>query len=157
MNHLMRFPLLVLVLSFVVLWLAARIGASFRGLEENEREDFGVISAAVLTLLGLIIGFSFSMASNRYDQRKDLEEAEANAIGTEYLRTDYLPAAEASRVRALLTNYLDQRLLFYTTREDRQLGQINSTTARIESELWSTIASQLLRSPPRFPHSSFPA
>jgi hypothetical protein len=43
-----------------------------------------------LTLLALIIGFSFSMAVSRYDQRKSYEEAEANAIGTEYARADLL-------------------------------------------------------------------
>ena len=63
------------------------------------REDFGFILAATLTLLGLIIGFSFSMATSRYDQRKNYEEAEANAIGTEYVRADLLPAADAATVR----------------------------------------------------------
>ena len=47
---------------------------------------FGVVMAVTMTLLALIIGFSFSMASSRYDQRKNLEESEANAIGTEYVR-----------------------------------------------------------------------
>jgi hypothetical protein len=75
-----------------------------RSLEENEREDFGIIMAAILTLLGLIIGFSFSLAVSRYDQRKNLEESEGNAIGTEYVRTDLLPAADVARVRALLRN-----------------------------------------------------
>ena len=60
---------------------------------------------ATLTLLGLIIGFSFSMAISRYDQRKVYEEAEANAIGTEYVRADLLPAGDAARVRALLRDY----------------------------------------------------
>ena len=54
------------------------------------------VLAATLTLLGLIIGFSFSMAISRYDQRKNYEEAEANAIGTEYVRADLLPAADAA-------------------------------------------------------------
>jgi hypothetical protein len=57
-------------------------------------------------LLGLIIGFSFSMATSRYDQRKNYEEAEANAIGTEYVRADLLPAADAATVRTLLRKYL---------------------------------------------------
>ena len=69
----------------------------------SEREDFGVVQAATLTLLGLIIGFSFSMAIGRYDQRKNYEEAEANAIGTEYVRAGLLPAADATKVRAQLT------------------------------------------------------
>jgi hypothetical protein len=69
-------------------------------LEEDIREDFGVIQTATLTLLGLIIGFTFSMAVGRYEQRKNYEEAEANAIGTEYVRADLLPGADAARVRA---------------------------------------------------------
>ena len=79
-------------------------------LDEELREDFGFILAATLTLLGLIIGFSFSMATSRYDQRKNYKEAEANAIGTEYVRADLLPDANAARVRALLREYLDERI-----------------------------------------------
>ena len=81
MNQIVRFPMLVLVLAFVTLWLSAKIGASLRrrrrNPEEAEREDFDVVVAGTMTLLALIIGFSFSMASSRYDQRKNLEESEA--------------------------------------------------------------------------------
>ena len=62
-------------------------------------DSYGTILAATLTLLGLIIGFTFSMAVSRYDQRKNLEEEEANAIGTEYLRAGLLPAADAAKAR----------------------------------------------------------
>jgi hypothetical protein len=48
-----------------------------------------------LTLLALIIGFSFSMAVTRYDQRKNTEQ-EANAIGTEYVRADLLSPVDAA-------------------------------------------------------------
>ena len=107
MNTLTDYPLLVFALALFGLWLSTWIGSSFRKrqrkLEEDVQEDFGVILTATLTLLGLIIGFSFSMAISRYDQRKNYEEAEANAIGTEYLRADLLPEADAARVRALLS------------------------------------------------------
>ena len=84
------------------MWIAERMGAAARKKTEemgdaDERDDFGVILAATLTLLGLIIGFSFSMAISRYDQRKNLEEEEANAIGTEYLRAELLPAANGKK------------------------------------------------------------
>ena len=143
MNQIMRYPSVVLAISLVALWLSVQIGVSFRNrrmsIEENEREDFGIIMAAVLTLLGLIIGFSFSMAISRYDQRKNLEETEANAIGTEYVRADFLPGAAAARVRALLNNYLDQRLLFYKTRDDGQLREIDTATTQLETDLWSAV------------------
>jgi hypothetical protein len=50
----------------------------------------GVLLSATLTLLFLIIGFSFSMAINRYDLRKNCEQAEAVAIGRQYSRGDLL-------------------------------------------------------------------
>ena len=52
------------------------------------------------------------MALNRYDQRKNYEEEEANAIGTVYARAGLLPATDAAKVRALLLAYLDQRIAF---------------------------------------------
>jgi hypothetical protein len=139
----MDYPPLVFAVSLVVLWLSAQAGAHLRGrwreLEGALRDDLGVILAATLTLLALIIGFSFSMAVSRYDQRKNLEESEANAIGTEYLRASLLPAADAMKLRRLLTNYLDQRILFYTTRSGQQLNQINASTARLQDDLWSAV------------------
>jgi hypothetical protein len=150
MHNLLDHPLLVFVLSFFTLWLSVMIGACvFRrhGNAEDKREDLGVILAATLTLLGLIIGFSFSMATNRYDQRKNYEEAEANAIGTEYVRADLLPAADAARVQALLGKYLDQRVLFYTTRDKQRLAQINATTAQLQAELWSAVKGPAVAQP----------
>ncbi len=138
-----QYPLLLCVLSFIALWLSARIGWSFRRrqgtLDAEMHEDFGFILAATLTLLGLIIGFSFSMATSRYDQRKNYEEAEANAIGTEYVRADLLPAADAATVHALLRSYLDQRVLFYTAHDEQESQHINARTAQLQTELWSAI------------------
>lgn len=73
----------------------------------------GIVPGATLTLLGLVIGFVFSTAINRYDQRKNYEEAEANAIGTEFVRANLLPTADGAKVQELLKKYLVQRVLFY--------------------------------------------
>src|SRR6201987_3923584 len=117
----MDLPFLVLVMSFVLLYSAAYIGDLFRNkvlpLKEEGREDFGVVLGATLTLLALLLGFSFSMAVSRYDQRKNYEEAEANAIGTEYLRADLLPANIAAMVRVGLVGYLHRRIAFYSGKE----------------------------------------
>ena len=143
MSNIINSPFIVFVLSFFVLWLSGRVGAAFRkrqpDLDEGVRKDLDLVVAATLTLLALIIGFSFAMAAGRYDQRKIYEEAEANAIGTEYVRADVLPAAEAAKVRGLLEEYLDQRVLFYTARDENRLRQINSEAARLQTELWSTV------------------
>ena len=139
----MDYPLPLFVFCLVLLWIAARTGAYLRrrraDQEEGEREDLGVVLGASLTLLGLIIGFSFSMAINRYDQRKNLEEEETNAIGTEYLRAGLLPTADTAAVRALLKTYLDQRIGFYETRDESRLKQIDATTAQLQNDLWSAV------------------
>ena len=139
----MNSPLAVFAISFFALWLATRAGIFLGGrlgtLDDESRQDFDIVRSATLTLLGLIIGFTFSMAISRYDQRKACEEEEANAIGTEYLRVAVLPAADAAKTRSLLLNYLDQRILFFESRDADQIKQINSVTAQMQDQLWSAV------------------
>ncbi len=141
MGSLLNFPLLVFLVSFVVMWGAAQIGSQYlsrkRQIGEEERSDFNFVIGATLTLLGLIIAFSFSMAVGRYDQRKNYEEEEANAIGTEYLRVELLPVAEAEKLQALVRRYLNLRIRFYEVRNEGQLRQINTETAQLQSQMWS--------------------
>jgi len=143
MHTIMNRPIVVFFLAFVVLWLATQLGAFLhrRGpdLKEDDRDDFNVVLTATLTLLGLIIGFSFSMSVSRYDQRKNYEEAEANAIGTEYVRAELLPPTDAAHVRDLLRAYLDQRILNYHTAFENQLPPIDAKTAKLQDELWSAV------------------
>lgn len=146
----MNFPVLMFFPSVLILWLAAQYGAYWRRrrpLRDDEREDFSLVQTATLTLLGLIIGFSFSMATGRYDQRKNYEEAEANAIGTEYVRAGLLPAADAAMVRAQLTKYLDLRILFYRTRWASELRRINTDTGQLQDQMWSAIQGPALAQP----------
>jgi hypothetical protein len=146
----LNFPVLSFLPSVFVLWLSAQIGASLRRrrpLKDEEHEDFVVVQSAALTLLGLIIGFSFSMAINRYDLRKTYEAEEANAIGTEYFRLGLMPAAHAAAVRTRLREYLDLRILFYRERNDRKRRQINAETARLQSEMWSAVKAPAVTQP----------
>lgn len=143
-------PSIVLVLSFLVLWAATALGAQLRKrrpLDEELRQDFNLILAATLTLLGLLIGFSFSMASTRYDQRKTYEEAEANAIGTSYLRADLLPAEAGAKVRTLLKQYTELRVRFYTA-GDADVARINAETTKLQGELWAAVLPQPAAGPP---------
>jgi len=136
-------PVLVFTTGLVLLWLAARVGARLRRkpptVNSDEGHDLDMIVTASLTLLALIIGFSFSMAVTRYDQRKNYEAEEANAIGTEYFRVGLLPPEQAKRARELLRTYVARRISFYTTGDRGQLEQINTSTAQLQSDLWSVV------------------
>ena len=143
MSYILDHPVIVFVITLIVLRLAARFGSYLLSkrepMSDEEHDDLSVILAAALTLLGLIIGFTFSMAVTRYDQRKNYEEEEANAIGTEYLRVNLLPSADTARIHQTLREYLDQRITFYRNRDDAKLVQINADTARLQAELWSEV------------------
>ena len=135
-------PLFLSFCLFAGLWLSMLAGASIerlRKLQPEEQQDFNIILTATLTLLSLILGFSFSMAITRYDQRKGYEEAEANAISAEYSRTELLPPADAAKVQMLLRNYLQKRVSFYETGDRQHLSQINQETLRIQDELWAAV------------------
>jgi hypothetical protein len=145
-----NYPVLLFPVSILVLWLSARFGSLLRQrhpLHDDVRQDFGFVQAATLSLLGLIIGFSFSMATGRYDQRRNYEEAEANAIGTEYVRAGLLPVADASRVRAMLAKYLDLRISFYRTRNEEGLHQIDADTSALQTEMWNAVQTPALAQP----------
>jgi len=136
-------PFIVLFIALVVQWAAAYVGEAvgrkIRPIDSKERQDLDTVLTATLTLFALIIGFSFSMAVTRYDQRKNYEEAEANAIGTEYLRADLLPAEDAAQVRALLRTYIDQRVQFYLGNGPR-IGEADPEGAKVQAGLWSAVS-----------------
>jgi hypothetical protein len=150
--RLLDYPVLIFFISFALLWFANWLGSQLRArwksISEEERPDFDIVLGAVLTLLGLVIGFSFSMAVGRYDQRKNYEEAEANAIGTEYLRADLLPEADRARVRELLRQYLDLRIQHYGARNNDDLRRIDAETARVQGELWTAASASVKQQQP---------
>jgi hypothetical protein len=150
MTYLVDHPLIFALVSFVILWLCAAIGGGLlrRPPQAQEsRSDFTIILSASLTLLGLIIGFSFSMAISRYDLRKANERVEANAISTEYLRADLLPAADGERVKTLLRDYLAQRIAFYQTRNALQAERATSNTNKLQADLWSAVTGPVRAAP----------
>jgi hypothetical protein len=143
MENLTHYPVLIFAAAFILLSAASTAGAVLHGRYPNttdeQKDDLSLILTATLTLLALIIGFSFSMAINRYDQRKNFEEAEANAIGTELLRVDLLPPDDAATVRKLLGDYLDQRILFYINTNNAERARIDQRTSQLEGELWAAV------------------
>jgi hypothetical protein len=151
MSRLVDQPFTMFLVSLIVLcacaWFGAMVLARYIPRGQEAREDLRIILAACLTLLGLILGFSFSMAVNRYDLRKGYEAAEATAIGTEYARADLLPPADAQRIRQLLNSYLTLRVLFFTNREPNRVQQLNEQAAALQGQLWSAAKAPAVAQP----------
>ena len=133
-------PFTVFVAALAIQWMAAVAGDQIRRrvrpFRQGERKDFDVLRTGSLSLLGLLIGFSFAMAVSRYDARNNAEQAEANAISTAYLRANLLPAEQSSQVRDLLRKHLAVRIAFYEER-----GRPGSAGAQdlYRNDLWDIV------------------
>jgi hypothetical protein len=145
MSTIVTRPIIFFLICLGVFSLAAWGGAWFHrrsGTHETESHgDFAFVVGGILTLLALILGFTFSMALTRYDQRKSNEEQEANSIATEYRRVSLFSSPEADSVRKLLRSYLGERVLFYTSESDADLNQTDLRTNDLEARLWAAAAS----------------
>ena len=143
MFYLINHPIIFFLVSLVLLWVSALLGATVRRWRHRDAlendEDYSLVLGATLTLLGLLIAFGFSMAVGRYDQRKNYEEEEANAIGTEYVRLDFLPVTDTDKARAMLRQYLHLRIEYYRRISAEQLAKNNAATAELQSRLWAAI------------------
>lgn len=140
MSQLVDYPIIFFFIALLAMYCAAWAGARFPGKgrlqDEETRSDFSTVQSAALTLMALVIGFSLSMAVGRYDQRKNYEEEEANAIGTEFLRADVLPPAQGQPLRDALKHYLDLRVRFYSRLDDDALAALNKETAAAQAAIW---------------------
>lgn len=148
----------VLLLSALALFLFV-IEMSFRlGRRKGNRSDddgkvhVGALQAAALVLLALLLGFAFAMAVSRFDMRKALVIEEANAIGTTFLRSQFLPEPQRQEIAALIKDYVSARLDFYDAGiKPHLLHAANVAAQRIEERLWALtvrVAAQEARSVP---------
>jgi hypothetical protein len=126
---------------FVILVTAARVGywSGLRARDDQmERSRATAWQTALLALAGLLIGFTFSMAETRFAGRKQLVLAEANSIGTAYLRTRMLPDPEGEELRALFRQYVDARLAFVKAGSDRErIDETLRVSSALEGRIWS--------------------
>ncbi|QSZ41755.1 hypothetical protein GJV85_06410 [Sulfurimonas aquatica] len=103
----------------------------------------GSIQASILGLLALLLGFTFSMSMQRYDNRSMALIDEANAIGTAILRVELLPENFRDQANTLFQEYISLRIeigqLNLTMMKERK--SYNKKISNIQNELWSLAVS----------------
>lgn len=127
--------------------LVLLVGAAEFGylLAQRERREGGEVPAhaaamhgALLGLLALLLGFTFSLSMDRLEARKALLRDEANVIGTTYLRVQLLPEPMRSRMAPLLRDYVDTRLELYEHGFDAaRLRDILARSSALHTRMWS--------------------
>ena len=108
-------------------------------IDEATKAWFTAIYSAILAMLGLLLGFSYSMAQQRFEVRKQLVVEEANAIGTTYLRAAWLPEPYRGDVAKLLRQYVDARLpkdLGSRNNIDELVQNVSVLSERLLDQMW---------------------
>ncbi|AFL86501.1 hypothetical protein Terro_0150 [Terriglobus roseus DSM 18391] len=119
--------------TFAGLWIRRRHGDAI----ERESGSLKTLEGAVLALLGLLLGFTFSMAVSRYDHRKELEIAEANNLGTLWLRTSLLSESGREAERDLMRRYVPVRINFLAAgTSELLLSRDQQQTSALQAEMW---------------------
>src|SRR3954470_24630450 len=124
------------------------VGYYLREHEAKVREPFGVLQAALLGVVGLILAFGLSLAVGRYEDRRAATVTESNAIGTTYLRAQLIGEPARSRSLGLLRRYTDLALL--VSREVPDSSRMRRTAAAegvVQRRLWD-VAGQAIDSAP---------
>lgn len=107
---------LLFTITFVLLVISAYTGKFIfkrkNAHEDAEDDEARIILGAILSLLGLLIGFVLSISINGYNNRQQTEENEAIAIGSAYQRAQILDSSDREQAIHLLQQYLDARIEF---------------------------------------------
>lgn len=135
--------ILIVALLFIAILIAYeifyRIGELYQNKADHEvKSQASAIQTGILGLLALLLGFTFNMALQRFDNRSHAVIQEANAIGTALLRTNLLPKLYESTIYSLLQKYIDLRVetssVDLTSKTQRQ--SINDKTDEILNQIW---------------------
>lgn len=140
-------PLLLLgLLLLVAMIITALCGYAVR--QSQDRKDpkaeisesqQGYIVSAVLALLGLLLGFTFSLAIERFEARRALVLEDANAIGTAYLRTQLLGEPHRTRLSHLIVEYTDNMVLLAKA-PPIQIPPLLAVDDKLLTDIWAATA-----------------
>jgi len=127
-------PAVLVVLFYIAAELGFRAHRRFGG--AGSAEDEGQVLSTALLVLALLLGFTFSMALGRYDERRQLVVQEANDIGTAWLRAGLVAAPQGAALQQVLIAYAQVRQTSPLPSETQKLA----TAARLRELLWQRTA-----------------
>lgn len=133
--------ILAIVTVLASIWIGTLLGRRRRNQPDHESESsLGTIIGAMLGLLAFMLAFTFGMAADRFQTRKQLLLDEVNTLGTTYLRAGLLLEPHRSEVQTLLRQYVDLRVNLANQSSAEHLKQLKNTLSRSEElhvQLWA--------------------
>lgn len=143
-------PIFGFFVAFIVVVLITaevgyRLGRWWQERTPDEKEGpTTMIVGSLLGLMAFLLAITMGMASDRFDTRRGVVLAEANSVGTTYLRAGYLPEPASSKIKDLIREYVPLRIL---TNDLADVRVRIARSAEIQATLWS-ITEELARATP---------
>lgn len=133
----------LLIASWIV---GKRLGDRISG-TLTHHPQLGIVQAAILSLLGLLLGFCFAGATSRFADRQDALAREANSITSLHNLTMMLPDDTATEARSQLKTYVAKRIVLFSKTRVQSESTDRRELQDMQTRIWSTLAQGLKREP----------
>jgi hypothetical protein len=138
-----RYNLLAFAAVLFVLQLAAReVGYAFGRRRANANdpvEGVGVVVTSMLGLLAFVLGLTLAYANTRFQERRLGTLAEAQSIGTSWLRAQVVGQPQGTKIASLLEDYTRVRIEFIRLPSDGDIAAVEQRTGALQSQIWAQV------------------
>jgi hypothetical protein len=141
------FLFLSLLLATGVGYRVGRLIHPGRPVQGRDLSAVSTLTAGMIGLLTFTLSLSINFAQNRYETRRELVLAEANAIGTAWLRTKLIDGDEGPAIAAKIEDYARARLDFTSAASDADVPVLVARTNALQTDIWQTMQVVAHRSP----------
>lgn len=115
---------------------------------EAPGEGVGVLVGGVLALLAFVLALTLTFSSDRFQDRRQGTLAEANAIGTAWLRAKAIGQPDGEAIARLLEDYTKLRIAFVRADHDPPLlDDISQRTGALQTAIWDRVSALVRRQP----------
>lgn len=130
--------ILLLALTLLATEGGFRLGTKVESHNEEIDRNIGVIQGSLLGLMTFLLGLSFAFAAGRFEVRHDLEQKEANALGTAYVRTELIQNPIGPQIRKLMPQYVDARFELYLSGlvDDAAFREKKAKADQLQGQIW---------------------
>lgn len=144
----LAFGLMLLLAQVLAREIGYWFGRHYAAQQERQLEGVGVVVGAILGLLAFTLALTLSFANTRFAERRAGALAEANAIGTAWLRAEAIGHPRGEEVARLLEDYARTRAAFIrASREPTTIADINQRTSVLQSQIWGHVTALVRERP----------
>ena len=144
----LAFAMLLFATQFLVHQIGYWFGRRKKASGESPAEGVGAVVGSILGLLAFVLALTLSYASTRFGERRQGALAEANAIGTAWLRAQAIGHPRGAEIAHLLEQYIETRKEFVRAGRNRVvLDELNRRTNELQSKIWGNVAAIVRQRP----------